>query len=206
MNRTFRITTLASLVSLSAALVMPAAAQIYRVTDADGNVVFTDVPPRADEKSDPVELSSGSTFEIEDALPSGSSDSPAASWSSDSTDDENTDDIQAIGYEMLQVVSPANDSSVRENAGNVAVSVAVNPELRPGNRVQLEMDGKVIRTTTTTQINLTEVDRGSHVLRAHIIDDSGDRLISSEPSVFHLSRYSVITAPNRPPTPSPTKR
>ena len=203
MIRPFKITTLACLVSLGVALVMPAAAQIYRVTDADGNVVFTDVPPRPDEKSDPVELGSGSTFEIEDALPSKSS---ATSWSSDSTDDESADDIQTFGYEMLQVVSPANDASVRENAGNVTVSVAVNPELRPGNRVQLEMDGKVIRTTTTTQINLTEVDRGSHVLRAHIIDDGGDRLISSEPSVFHLSRYSVITAPNRPPTPGPAGR
>ena len=203
MNRPFKITTLACLVSLGVALAMPVAAQIYRVTDADGNVVFTDVPPRPEEKSDPVELGSGSTFEIEDALPSESS---ATSWSSDSTDDESADDIQTFGYEMLQVVSPANDASVRENAGNVTVSVAVNPELRPGNRVQLEMDGKVIRTTTATQINLTEVDRGSHVLRAHIIDDGGDRLISSEPSVFHLSRYSVITAPNRPPTPSPAGR
>ncbi len=203
MNRPLKITALACLVSLCMALVMPAAAQIYRVTDADGNVEFTDVPPRPGEKGGPVVLSGENTFQIEDALPSEPS---ATSWSSGSTDDEGADDTQAIGYEMLQVVSPADDSEVRENAGNVAVSVAVNPELRPGNRVQLEMDGKVIRTTTTTKINLTEVDRGSHVLRAHIIDDRGDRLISSEPSVFHLSRYSVITAPNRPPTPSPTRR
>ena len=202
MNRPVKIVSLACLWSVGALFFVPAAAQIYKVTDADGNVVFTDVPPRPDEQADQVELGIGSTFEIEDALPA---DSSATSWSSTDSSDENTEDIQQSGYEMLKVVAPENDSSVRENAGNVVVSIAINPELRPGNRLQLEMDGKVIRTTTTKRINLTEVDRGSHVLRAHVIDDSGDRLISSEPSVFHLSRYSVLTAPNQP-RPSPTGR
>ena len=202
MNRPLKIVSLACLWSLGALSFIPAAAQIYKVTDADGNVVFTDVPPRPGEQADEVQLGRGSTVEIESALPEESS---ATSWSSTSSDDENTEEIQQFGYEMLQVVSPENDASVRENAGNVVVSIAINPELRPGNRLQLEMDGKVIRTTTTKRVSLTEVDRGTHVLRAHVIDDSGDRLISSEPSVFHLSRYSVITAPNQP-RPSPAGR
>jgi len=201
MNRPLKIVSLVCLCSLGALSFIPAAAQIYKVTDADGNVVFTDVPPRPGEQADEVELGSSSTFEIEEALPEGSS---ATSWSSASSDDEDPEDFQQFGYEMLQVVSPENDSSVRENAGNVVVSIAINPELRPGNRFQLEMDGKVIRTSTTKRMNLTEVDRGTHVLRAHVIDDSGDRLISSEPSVFHLSRYSVLTAPNQP-RPAPAR-
>ncbi len=203
MNRPLKIVSMACLWSLGALSFIPAAAQIYKVTDADGNVVFTDVPPRPGEKADEVELGSGSTVDIKSSLPQETS---ATSWSSATSDDENTEEIPQYGYEMLQVVSPANDASVRENAGNVVVSIAINPELRPGNRLQLEMDGKVIRTTTTKRVSLTEVDRGTHVLRAHVIDDSGDRLISSEPSVFHLSRYSVITAPNRPPRPSPAGR
>ncbi len=202
MNLPLKIVSLACVVSLGLLSFVPAAAQIYRVTDADGNVVFTDVPPRPDEEAEPVELGRGSTVEIRSALPEESS---ATSWSSTSSDDEDTEEIQQFGYEMLQVVSPENDASVRENAGNVVVSIAINPELRPGNRLQLEMDGKVIKTTTTKRMNLTEVDRGTHVLRAHVIDDSGDRLISSEPSVFHLSRYSIITAPNQP-RPGPAGR
>jgi hypothetical protein len=200
MNRSLKITPLVCLMGLCIAWLVPASAQIYKVTDADGNVVFTDVPPPPDEQADTVELGSGNTFDIKEALPT---EPAATSWSS--TDEDNSDDIPDARYEMLRVVSPANDAEVRENAGNVTVSLAINPDLRPGNRLQLEMDGKVIRTTTTTRIDLTEVDRGSHVLRAHVIDDKERILISSEPSVFHLSRYSILTAPNKKPAPSPTR-
>jgi len=172
-----------------------AAAQIYRTVDEDGNVVFTDVPPRPDEAAETVELGSGSTFTPPPAaVPA---ETPLR-WSDvDGAVDEPAADAAAV-YQSVEIASPGNDEAVRENSGNIVVSARVVPELRPGHRVQLELDGQIVQTSEAPSFQLQYVDRGTHQVRVHVLDESGTILRSSDPSTFHLLRYSKLTAPNRP--------
>jgi hypothetical protein len=173
----------------------PAAAQIYRTVDADGNVVFTDVPPRPGETAEKVELSGGSTFT---PPPDPEPTESRLRWSSTDTDEQVTADTMATVYETVEVVSPGNDETVRENSGNITIAVRVVPELRPGHRVQLELDGQPLQTSQTPTFQLQHVDRGTHQVQVHVLDQAGAVIRSSDPSTFHLLRYSKLTAPNRP--------
>jgi len=188
---------------LAAALLSPAAvAQIYRTVDEDGNVVFTDVPPRSEQGVETVELNSGNTF----TPPDSNADDPARpTWTLSYEEDEiGVDDQGTAGYETISLLSPTNDETVRENAGNVTIAAQLVPDLRPGHRLQLELDGIRVQTAVTTSFQLHSLDRGTHEVRVHVVDQAGNTLMSSDPSVFHLLRYSKLTAPNRPPRPSPT--
>jgi hypothetical protein len=45
---------------------------------------------------------------------------------------------------------------------------------------------------------LSNIDRGTHTLTAEVVDGNGSVVFTSNQSTFHLQRYSIITAPNRP--------
>ncbi len=171
------------------------AAEIYRTVDADGNVAFTDVPPRPGEAAEAVELSNGSTFT---PPPAEAAAERPLRWSRLEDEQEAPGDTAAGAYETLEVVSPGNDEAVRENSGNLIISARVVPELRPGHRVQLELDGQIVQTSQTPSFQLEHMDRGTHEVRVHVLDQSGAVVRSSDPSTFHLLRYSKLTAPNRP--------
>jgi len=171
-------------------------AQIYRTVDEDGNVVFTDVPPRPEQQAETVELESGNTFTAPDAS---AADNDAPAWTLTYGDDD--DDAETVGpsrYESVQVTYPGNDETVRENAGNLTITVQLVPDLRPGHRLQLELDGQIAQTSGVPSFQLEHLDRGTHQVRVHVLDQSGGVIMSSDPSVFHLLRYSKLTAPNRP--------
>jgi hypothetical protein len=167
--------------------------RIYKTVDENGNVVFTDVPPRPDQQGEEVQLTAPSSFSpeptgrqqqsLEDWL--GTADNPAA-------DDE---EESASPYNMLQVASPADDEGLRDNAGNVTVTATVVPALQPDHVMQLYLDGELAQSGPTTTFQLSNVDRGTHNLELRIVSSRGDTLISSPASVFHLQRRSVINQP-----------
>jgi hypothetical protein len=77
---------------------------------------------------------------------------------------------------------------VRENAGNVTIITQVDPELKTGHRIRVLLDGAPEQEGPQTSFLLTNVDRGTHAVSAEIVDDSGNVLLASSASVFHLLR------------------
>lgn len=173
------------LVSLIACLAgSPALAAIYKTVDEDGNVVFTDVPPKDQSKA--IEIDARNTYQ---PTPLPAASTPAAT----ATDGAETEEELAVNYESLRITSPADDEAVRENAGNVTISVSANPSLdvQQGHRVQILVDGSPLANAAATSVSLTNIDRGTHLLVAQILDADGQVLISSSPVTFHMLRYSA---------------
>ena len=164
---------------------------IYKTTDADGNVVFTDVPPKDDAES--LELIQGNSYRPETPAPA----SVVPVGAEDTAED--AEDMPAASYDKITITSPANDEAVRENTGNIAVNVSLNPALdtSSGHRVQVLVDGQVAGEAASATVSLQNIDRGTHSLIAQVIDANNSVLASSDAVVVHLQRYSILNAPPR---------
>ena len=151
------------------------AQQIYRTVDKDGKVIFTDVPSEGSEK---IELKETTTIKSLNTEPSSSVSAPAPQ--------------QSISYKSCSILAPADEESIRDNAGNVSVQVAIVPVLQPGHEVVVYLDGMEKLTGTGNTFNLENIDRGTHQVRASVRDPDGHIVISSKSTTFHLQRQSVI--------------
>ncbi len=184
------VIALTAIVSLAMQPAAAAASRIYKTVDEDGNVVFTDQPPRPDQSGDAVELESQNTFTPAPAAEQGAEQAAADSEASDEAD-------STPAYRSLTITSPANDEGLRENAGNVTVMANIDPALGPDHTLQVYLDGTLRESSNGPSAQLFNVDRGTHTLELRIVDESGATLITSAPSVFHLQRRSVINQPAR---------
>lgn len=113
------------------------------------------------------------------------------------------------GYQSMRFEQPESGSVIRDDNGNVPVSIALQPRLQPGHRITIRLDGlNVDGTFTGTSLKLTKVERGSHRLSATVFDEDGRALISASSGSFTLRKRSLLD-PGRedgptPPPPGPT--
>jgi hypothetical protein len=158
-----------------------ASAEVYKRTNPDGSVEFTDVPKQ--EKEEAVPLAPMNTFTPPVInLPQSS---PADS-------DSDTQADAKTSYSSLTITEPANDAAIRSNSGDVSVSVSLTPALDDKHTLVLLVDGQQMGDYAEGVFALTNVDRGTHTLTAQVLDEDGKELISAEPVIFHLLRYSAI--------------
>ena len=151
------------------------AQQIYRTVDKAGNVIFTDVPSEGAEKIELKETTTIQSLEVDTSV----SAVPQTVKG-------------GISYTNVSISSPENDESIRDNAGNVKVTVNINPGLQDGDEVVLYLDGTETMTGKMTTFNLENIDRGTHQLRVSIQNSDGRILISSTSTTFHLQRQSIL--------------
>lgn len=174
-----------------------AESKIYRTVDEQGNVVFTDIAPRIDQPAETVELPNTNSFGVEESL------GARQEWVVEGAGDDTAGDPnEASNYGSLVIQSPSNDETIRENAGNVSIQAHLTPEIRPGHRMRLLLDGAVASESASGSFALQNVDRGTHSVVTEVLDQSGNVLIRSAPTTFHLMRY----AQPPPPPPKPTPR
>lgn len=156
--------------------------QIFRSVDAQGNVVFSDVPR---EGAKPVEVQQPSTV----SAPPVSAPIPApAAPKADGKD-------AFVGYQALVITQPENGAAFNNGAGDVDVSVSIVPPLRTdlGHGLTITMDGKpVLQNSARLNVALNNVDRGEHELQAFVQDASGQVLFISAPSRFSMVRTSIF--------------
>jgi hypothetical protein len=167
---------------LGALIAVTATAEIFRTVDEHGNVVFSDIPPPPSQASEPVTVNPVNTFNLpapEVAAPAPEADVP-----------------EVAQYDRLTILAPTNEETVRENAGNVTVAVALTPPLRAGDQLVLYMDGNrsPVRAQGTS-FRLENVNRGTHTIGVRVIDDAGRVAAEAETSTFHLQRVSIRKSP-----------
>ena len=182
-----RKTTLVTIGLLTVALASVAHGQIYRTVDENGNVVFTDIPPRETDTAEQVIVEEPNSFAIEEAI------GPREQWIVEP--EAAGDDEPAFSYKSLEIKSPQDDEAVRENAGNITIVGVASPRLQQGHRMRLFMDGQPVSEGRQSQFALENVVRGTHVLALEIIDGKGRTLIRSDPHSFHMLRVSVRPVP-----------
>ncbi len=161
-------------------------AGVYRSTDADGNIIYTDKPsPDAEEiRIDKVQTIPAGPDDFEYTTPDNSADEG--------------------DYTKLEIVSPENNHVFTGNTGDVTVSVVIEPELNTenGDRLILTMDGKKEADSTSTSFSFTNLDRGTHIVEVNVVNKDGKTLMKSAPVTFTMKRTSVLNT-NRPaPRPS----
>jgi len=179
------------LLSCAATTAEAASSRIYRTVDEQGNVVFTDIPPRDDQESEQVVTETPNSFDAAEAVPE------ADAWIVDP--DAAAEPV--FSYAALSVASPANDEAVRENTGNVTIVADIEPRLRPGHMMRLLLDGAIVQEGRQATFALTNLDRGTHVVALEIVDADGRVIKNSEDSTFHMLRYHL--PPKPPPKPIP---
>lgn len=154
---------------------LASAQTVYRSTDKDGNLVFSDTPTEGAEE-----------IILQEVPIIKSAPAPVTSRP------ERAQEMQVITYTALKVTSPANDEAIRENSGDVTITVELQPNLMRGHKLTLYLDGNEYTDSTTSTFSLTNLDRGTHQLRVAVRDADGKILLSSNSVTFHLQRASVM--------------
>ncbi|MBI1731141.1 MAG: DUF4124 domain-containing protein [Gammaproteobacteria bacterium] len=170
-------------------LVAPAVAEeVYKTTDADGNVIFSDQPSP---DAETIQIPETQTVPADQAPPF-----------------EYKPPAPGAAYTSLAIVSPANEQAFRpedEDSG-VQVTARVEPRFRGQDSYVLVLDGKEHSSGKSPSFTLTALDRGSHQVSVKIKDPDGKTLISSDPITFHVLKVSALQkkaapGPGQPPKP-----
>jgi len=145
--------------------------KVYKWVDAEGNVLYTDQPRKGAQE-----------VKIAKQPPS----TVVASYASVNED--------RFRYSAVTLPEPTNEGTIRDNEGNVKVSVNVVPPLRSdrGDQIRLSLDGSVLNTDPISpDVVLAGLDQGAHTLQATVTDKAGRVLISSDPVEFYLKHWSI---------------
>lgn len=187
--------------ALAAALLSPLAAsqEIYRWVDENGVVHYSDQPGPGAERI---------TIAGQIARTPSESESPTLYQEGEPTAEE------APPYQSLAITRPAADEVFFGTDATVAVEMALDADLRPGDSVVVFLDGERVPASDLSA-TLTNVPRGSHFLRAAVLDPNGSALVTSPQITFHVRQESIATPPVGPnlrpkpppkPTPKPTAK
>ena len=152
-------------------------AQIYKTTDEQGNVSYSDAPP-AGASSEQVELPPVNTTPPPPDLPK-PPPKPAP-------------EEAAVTDYKITITSPTNETTIPMGPGNFSVTASVSPALAPGRLLQLNLDGSPRgEPQPGSTWALTNVFRGAHDLTVAVVDSEGEQLASSEPVRVYVLRPSV---------------
>ncbi|WP_312257553.1 DUF4124 domain-containing protein [Stutzerimonas nitrititolerans] len=159
------------------ACALPVGAQVFTYIDEDGNRVFTDRP--RSQTAQAVETRTTNSM-------------PAMPVAPRSPEMVQADAEPAAGYAQLQILAPADDATIRNNAGNLEVAVDSQPPLHTGHLYRITLDGTPVGEASTSPLqSLHNIDRGSHRLQVEIVDAQGKTIQHSPPHTFHMMRASL---------------
>ena len=97
----------------------------------------------------------------------------------------------AGSYTGFSITNPTNDQGVRANDGNVTIHLSLQPALRSGHMIVLNVEGegsKSSKTTSGLTIELNNMSRGLHTVTATVVDKDGNGLVKTEPVSFLVLR------------------
>ncbi|MEM7096612.1 MAG: DUF4124 domain-containing protein [Pseudomonadota bacterium] len=163
------------------------AAEIYKIVDEDGNVIFTDIPPKENPKS--YEIKASSSYAPPPTDISEDAESRRGANFGPTAEDLA---VEEINYNSIDFAFPAEDQAIRENSGTVTFSLRIDPALQADHVVRFSVDGQVVQKAPATSFTVEHMDRGTHVVQAQILDGKGMVLASTNPLTFHLQRVSVL--------------
>lgn len=167
-------------IAIALLLAMPCGAgEIYKIVDPrTGKVTYTDTPPAAGEgDAVSLDLPPVNTQQHTPAPPP-----PPA----------NEQDAEEIAYRHVEIVQPADDSTIPPGQLNVVVQVRTTPTLLAGHRVRVLLNEQAVSAPIAgTSLVIDELNRGSHQIRAQIIDQDGRLLRESAAVTIHVKRGSV---------------
>ena len=164
---------------LAACLIaLSASAEVFTYIDAQGNRVFTDQPGSGNAKHVPLATSNLMSANPTDAAPV--------------IAEKRTETKPLLRYDMLRVLVPEPDATIRSSAGELIVSITSEPGLQRGHRYRLLLDGQPTAEPGPSPVfALSNIDRGSHNLSVEILDEHGRIVERTANQPFHMLRISL---------------
>ncbi|KAB0482606.1 penicillin-binding protein [Pseudomonas reinekei] len=157
-------------------LAQPSSAEVFTYIDAQGNRVFTDQPKPGDAKRVPLATSNRM-----------SSTASAAAHSTRKTEQK-----PLFHYDLLRILVPEPDATVRSTAGEIIVSITSEPGLQKGHRYRLLLDGQPTAEPGISPVfPLSNIDRGTHQLSVEVLDEQGQTVERTANQPFHMQRVSL---------------
>jgi len=169
------------ILALALLLIAPFAGadSIYRTTDKDGNVVFTDAPPADSSSAEPVGLQHTNTAQPPPEVPV-------------YEEDESAEAEEEKPAYTVKITNPPNETSIPMGPGNFSVQVRIEPALKKYESMQLYLDGEPRGEPQASTIwDLTNVFRGAHDITVGVLNRERETLIMSEPVRVYVHRPSV---------------
>lgn len=164
---------------LAACLIaLPASAEVFTYVDAQGNRVFTDQPGSGNAKRVPIAAGNRMSTNPTGAPPVVAGKKAEAK--------------PLFRYDMLRVLVPEPDATIRSSAGELIVSITSEPGLQRGHRYRLLLDGQPTAEPGPSPVfALSNIDRGSHNLSVEILDELGRTVERTANQPFHMLRISL---------------
>ena len=168
---------------ISVSLANAAEQTVFKSKDASGNTVYSD---QATSEAEEIVIEAPQTFKAQ----------PPSQLFQEKQAVEEVDTGPA--YQSLKITSPEDDSAIRANAGNLTVTVTLEPDLQPNHSLQIMVDGEPRGSKKSpAPFALSNLDRGTHQLQVVIIEDeSGEVIQSSNTVITTILRVSIINRAN----------
>ncbi len=162
---------------ISLSLSLFAASKIYKKVNPDGSVEYSDVPLVPGAK--PIKLKPLPTVKLTPvAVPT----HPSASAP-----------VKPFRYESIRILSPQADEAIRSNNGNLSIKGELTPSLQSNlkHHLQWRMDGKILPGANSLNLNLKNLDRGTHKLQLRVLNANGKIMIRTPTISFHILRVAL---------------
>ncbi len=146
-------------------------AKVYKWTDAQGNVVYSDTPRPGAEEIEILTEPAGIEPVRPEKMPPPRPQAPGQV------------------YGAVIIASPTEGQILQDPEGWVSVSLAVEPPLQvsQGDAIRLKLDGQTLDTRYTgSEIAIPSVPRGTHTVQAEIVNPAGNVLTASAAVTFHM--------------------
>jgi hypothetical protein len=167
---------LKALLLIAGLFALPVSAEVFTYIDAQGNRVFTDQPQSGNAK--PVPLAPSNRMPTTQTAPVSTS--------------KETEKQPPLHYDLLRILVPEPDATVRSTAGEIIVSVTSEPGLQRGHRYRLLLDGRPTAEPGSSPVfPLGNIDRGTHQLSVEILDEQGQTVERTANQPFHMQRVSL---------------
>jgi hypothetical protein len=164
--------------------------RIYKTTDANGNVVYTDKPPpQGGQPMDLPELSIVSPRENQQPVQKLSSGSRVDAVSNQSGLPPAAQLRQT--YSEAEITSPKQEETIWGTGSSTQINVDLKAPLLPGLMVQMVFDGRKLEPRPSASITLEQIDRGEHTVFAEVVDNTGEVFGRTEPVTFYMRQNSV---------------
>lgn len=165
-----------SLICLLLLISLPALAQIYKYTDANGNTAFSNQPPNGT-KTEVVELPPLNSIEKQTpARPVvNSTPQPAPAQPQPQSQPQ-------TAYDVLELTDLPADEALRANNGTFIIGVKIQPRLQQNHRLQLLLDGNLYgQPSNLPRFQVVNIDRGEHSFAVVVKD--GERIIQQSETI-----------------------
>ncbi|KKY57244.1 DUF4124 domain-containing protein [Pseudomonas amygdali pv. lachrymans] len=165
-----------SLICLLLLISLPALAQIYKYTDANGNTAFSNQPPNGT-KTEVVELPPLNSIEKQTPARPVVNSAPQPAPAQPQPQSQ----LQTA-YDVLELTDLPTDEALRANNGTFIIGVKIQPRLQPTHSLQLLLDGNLYgQPSNLPRFQVVNIDRGEHSFAVVVKD--GERIIQQSETI-----------------------